>query len=99
MIEKLHAKLLTTIAEDQDQTRGGASNSARDDGWWYAHAAVRAVVELHRPEFFGGVLACLACSPGMPPQILISYPCPTVQVVIDAFGADWVRIQKGETPK
>lgn len=53
--------------------------------------AVRAVVEMHAPEFFGGVIACLACSPGMPPQVLIAAPCPTITAIAEALGI-------GETP-
>jgi hypothetical protein len=50
------------------------------------HAAVRAVLELHKPEFFGGVVACLACSPGMPPQLLVAWSdCPTVRAIAQAL--------------
>jgi hypothetical protein len=52
-------------------------------GW----IAVKAVLELHKPESFGGVIACLACSPGMPPPILIEWKdCPTVKGIAAALG-------------
>lgn len=49
-------------------------------------AALRAVVMQHKPELFGGIRACLACSPGMPPPILIEAPCPTVRTIARELG-------------
>lgn len=50
-------------------------------------AAMRDVVELHKPELFGGFIACLACSPGMPPPLLIEWKdCQTVKVISAALG-------------
>lgn len=52
------------------------------------HLAVsRAVLELHKPELFGGFMACLACSPGMPPPILVMWSdCETIKAIADALG-------------
>lgn len=51
--------------------------------------ALRAVVELHAPEFFGGHIACLACSPGMPPPILVLWrDCSTIQAIARELGVD-----------
>lgn len=60
-------------------------------------AALRAVVELHKPELFGGVVACVACSPGMPPHVLVQAPCGTVQAVARALGVDDRSTTNAET--
>jgi hypothetical protein len=50
------------------------------------HGATRAVLELHKPEFFGGHIACLACSPGMPPPVLVVWSdCETVRAIARAL--------------
>jgi hypothetical protein len=56
------------------------------------NTALRAAVERHKPELFGGVVACLACSPGMPPPILVEAPCDEIKSIAEALGI-------GETPK
>jgi len=44
--------------------------------------ALRDVAALHAPELFGGLWACLACSPGMPPPILVLWAdCETVRAI------------------
>ena len=53
-----------------------------------AWRGVRAAVELHEPILFGGVVGCLACSPGMPAPILIDAPCPTITAIAKALGVD-----------
>lgn len=69
----LHARLLAEIEEPASV--------------WLPHQnALRAVVEEHKPELFGGIWACLACSPGMPPPILIEAPCPTVRTIARELG-------------
>jgi hypothetical protein len=53
------------------------------------YAAARKTVELHRPEFFGGLMACLACSPGMPPPILVLWSdCETSRTITEALDVD-----------
>lgn len=51
-----------------------------DYGQMEAHNALRAVVELHKPEKFGQAFLCEACS-----RTYISYsqlyPCPTIQAI------------------
>jgi hypothetical protein len=76
----LHARLLAHIDE--------YVRSAFEDSYPVAAplAALRAVVELHTPEVFGGIWACLACSPGMPPQILRAAPCSTIRVIAEQLG-------------
>lgn len=81
---------MSTLHEQIKERIDGIENSERIPA--APLDALRAVVELHAPEFFGGVIACLACSPGMPPQILIEAPCPTITAIAEALGI-------GETPK
>lgn len=51
--------------------------------------AVITALQLHKPEFFGGVIACLACSPGMPPPLLVEWKdCQTVRVIASALGVE-----------
>ncbi|MER7002227.1 hypothetical protein ABT297_04150 [Dactylosporangium sp. NPDC000555] len=57
--------------------------------------AVRAVVELHKPELFGGIVACLACSPGMPPPILMPAPCLTIQAIARELGIEQAGGDRG----
>jgi hypothetical protein len=52
------------------------------------HSALRAAVERHKPEFFGGVWACLGCSPGMPPPILINGPCEELRDIAKNLGIE-----------
>lgn len=80
----LHERLLVEIERDQVDTCGGNTNSARDDGWWYAHAALRAVVELHReyvslsnPIRPTGL--CDECDPSE------DYPCTTIRTIAEAL--------------
>lgn len=88
----LHARLLTRC----DELRGGlqahddnpaavSANLRRSLG--QSLAALRAVVELHAPVFFGGHWACLACSPGMPPPVLVlAEDCSTIQTIARELG-------------
>lgn len=76
----LHERLQTRITTELD---GCEDTSAQA-----IVGAARSVVELHKPEFFGGVNACLACSPGMPPPILIDAPCPTIKAIAEALGVE-----------
>lgn len=87
----LHERLAAKVAEftdDPPRCAGDRPWFCGADDYELAVAAVRAVVELHKPEFFGGVIACLACSPGMPPQVLIAAPCPTITAIAEALGVD-----------
>jgi hypothetical protein len=52
------------------------------------HTALRAAVERHKPELFGGVWACLGCSPGMPPPVLVDAPCEELQVIAEKIGIE-----------
>lgn len=53
------------------------------------YSALKAAVELHHPEYFGGVMACLACSPGMPPPLLVPWrECNTSAEVSEALGVE-----------
>lgn len=37
------------------------------------YLALHKTVSLHHPKFFAGHMACLACSPGMPPPVLVMW--------------------------
>jgi hypothetical protein len=80
-----HDELLAKIDADQEVTeyldKGLVSgditiNTARQH--WFQSNALRAVVELHKPEPLderGDV--CLTCCP----DLLTLYPCPTIQAI------------------
>ena len=77
--QALHTALLDAI---NAVGRRSFSGGARE-----AISATRSVLELHKPEFFGGFIACLACSPGMPPPLLVEWKdCETVKVIASALG-------------
>ncbi len=81
-MDELHERLLieARMAYHIWAPEPAANASARRE------AAVRAVLGLHKPEFFGGVIACLACSPGMPPPLLVEWSkCETVRAIARAL--------------
>jgi hypothetical protein len=70
-----HAALLAKLSDNED--------------YWLLFGALRVVLELHAPEFFGGFWACLACSPGMPPPLLVEWKdCATIKAIGAALGVD-----------
>lgn len=75
----LHRRLLDAL-QDTDGLAPALDELAR---------ALRAVVELHKPELFGGIIGCLACSPGMPPPILVEWSsCATIKAIADQLGVE-----------
>jgi hypothetical protein len=65
-----HDKLLAKIQSDYEENK-----HFRDEPKWKPFAALRAVVELHRPTEDG--LWCDDCF-GTP---FVRYPCPTIQAI------------------
>lgn len=87
----LHERLLAKLTDLDGWTIGdegmaGPVNFARDYG--RAVGALRAVVELHKPE---GIF-CAVCFNAI--EESVSAPCPTVEVIARALG-----VEIGETPK
>ena len=84
-IEGLHRRLLARLREGSSTEINGAYSV----GAGPCIDALRATLTLHKPEFFGGVIACLACSPGMPPPLLVEWKdCETVKVIASALGVE-----------
>lgn len=53
------------------------------------YRSLHKTVTLHRPEFFGGHMACLACSPGMPPPVLVPWvDCETSRGITETLEVD-----------
>ena len=78
-------ELYERLIELTPQHLAGERPTVRD--WNKAMGVARAVLELHKPEFFGGHIACLACSPGMPPPVLVMWSdCETVKAIAEALG-------------
>jgi hypothetical protein len=63
--DKLLVKLMVMAADESEQTRLSKTTQA-----------LRAVVELHKPDIYE---TCVECTRGISPSI--AYPCPTVQAI------------------
>ena len=80
----IHDELLARIQSDYEENK-----HFRDQPKWKPFAALRAVVELHKPikaedlknnSKISGI--CLACTPlSLNFYEAISYPCPTIQAI------------------
>jgi hypothetical protein len=58
-----------------------------------AEETIYEIARLHKPELFGGVVACLACSPGMPPPVLVEWrSCATIALVVKGLELDVGKI-------
>ena len=73
-----HDELLAKIQSDYEENK-----HFRDEPKWKPFAALRAVVELHKPLTMSKVNYCPECQYG---SAAGSYPCSTIQVIEKELG-------------